>query len=95
MNEPVRIKYAHPPGHVRAPYFLRGKRGIVITNLGPRIDAERSAYRQTAPKIDLYRVRFSMAELWGDQAEHPFDTVDAEIYDNWLEWENRASPLGE
>jgi len=30
-------------------------------------------------------VRFTMAELWGDSAEHPDDTVDAEIYEHWIE----------
>ena len=26
-----------------------------------------------------------MAELWGDRAERPDDTLDAEIYAHWLE----------
>ncbi|MCY4179367.1 MAG: nitrile hydratase subunit beta, partial [Litoreibacter sp.] len=36
-------------------------------------------------KKPLYRVRFSMAEIWGDGAEHPEDTLDAEIYEHWIE----------
>jgi nitrile hydratase len=26
-----------------------------------------------------------MAEIWGDEAEHPADTLDAEIFEHWLE----------
>ena len=31
------------------------------------------------------RVRFTMAEIWGADAEVPDDTLDAEIYAHWLE----------
>ncbi|VAV88886.1 hypothetical protein MNBD_ALPHA07-1804, partial [hydrothermal vent metagenome] len=34
---------------------------------------------------NLYRVRFTMAEIWGDRAENPNDTLDAEIFEHWLE----------
>ena len=43
------------------------------------------AYGHAASKKQLFRVRFTMAELWGDTAEAPQDTVDAEIYEHWLE----------
>jgi nitrile hydratase len=29
-----------------------------------------------------------MAEIWGAQAENPDDTLDAEIYEHWLEPSN-------
>ena len=37
------------------------------------------------PARALYRVRFTMAELWGEAAERPSDTLDAEIFEHWLE----------
>ncbi|MDT2079071.1 MAG: nitrile hydratase subunit beta, partial [Planktomarina sp.] len=33
----------------------------------------------------LVRVRFTMAEIWGDAAETPDDVIEAEIYAHWLE----------
>ncbi|WP_222451331.1 MULTISPECIES: SH3-like domain-containing protein [Roseovarius] len=81
----VRVKTMTPPGHVRAPSYLRGKTGEVERVLGNFRNPEQLAYGLPAPEKILYRVRFTMAELWGDAAENPADTVDAEIYDHWLE----------
>jgi nitrile hydratase len=75
----------YPPGHVRAPFYLRGKTGEVERTLGRFKNPEQLAYGLPAGEKTLYRVRFTMAELWGDAAENPADTLDAEIYDHWLE----------
>ena len=34
IGDTVRIRQAFPPGHVRTPYFIRGKTGEVIRLLG-------------------------------------------------------------
>lgn len=85
MADRVRVKSMMPPGHVRAPAYLRGKTGSIERELGPFANPEQLAYGLKAEKQPLYRVRFTMAEIWGDQAEHPTDTIDAEIYGHWLE----------
>ena len=85
MAERVRIKALIPPGHIRAPWYLRGKTGVAERELGPFGNPEQLAYGLKAAKKPLYRVRFTMAELWGEAAENPRDTVDAEIYEHWLE----------
>jgi len=85
MAERVRIKALMPPGHVRAPAYLRGKTGEIERRVGEFSNPEQLAYGLVAQKKTLYRVRFTMAELWGEAAENPEDTVDAEIYDHWLE----------
>ncbi len=74
-----------PPGHVRTPWYLRGREGVIERALGAFPNPEALAYRQPAQPVDLYRVRFTMAEIWGDAAERPEDTIDAEIYAHWLE----------
>ena len=81
----VRIKNMFPPGHVRAPHYLRGKTGVIERSLGDFGNPELLAYGHNGSKQPLYRVRFTMAELWGDRAERPDDTLDAEIYAHWLE----------
>ncbi|SLN26898.1 Nitrile hydratase subunit beta [Roseovarius gaetbuli] len=85
MVERVRVKAMMPPGHVRAPAYLRGKQGVVERPLGAFHNPEQLAYGLPAEKKPLYRVRFRMDELWGDAAENPGDTLDAELYDHWLE----------
>lgn len=85
MADRVRVKAMMPPGHVRAPRYLRGKVGVIERPLGAFGNPELLAYGHAGPKKDLFRVRFTMAELWGAEAERPTDTLDAEIYAHWLE----------
>ncbi len=81
----VRVKTWAPPGHVRTPWYLRGKTGQIERKLGPFGNPEALAYGRTAEKHDLYRVRFRMADIWGNDTKHPDDVVEAEIYAHWLE----------
>lgn len=85
MAERVRVKPLTPPGHVRAPWYLRGKEGVIERPLGTFANPEQLAYGLPAGNKPLYRVRFTMAEVWGDRAETPDDTLDAELYGHWLE----------
>jgi nitrile hydratase len=79
MTERVRIRDWRPFGvHVRTPWYLRGK-------VGETLNAEALAYNRYDDKKRLVRVRFTMAEIWGDAAERPGDTLDAEIFEHWLE----------
>ncbi len=84
-QEHVRVKTDIPPGHVRTPYYLRGKSGVVERTLGPFANPEDLAYGIAAQPGQLLRVRFDMAEVWGDAAENPTDILEAEIYAHWLE----------
>lgn len=81
----VRVRAMMPPGHVRTPAYLRGKLGVIERPLGDFGNPERLAYRHDSAPVPLYRVRFSMGEIWGEQAENPTDTLDAEIFGHWLE----------
>ena len=81
----VRVKTMMPPGHIRTPAYLRGKVGVIERELGEFGNPELLAYGKSGPKKPLYRVRFTMQEVWGNGAEHPTDTLDAEIFGHWLE----------
>jgi nitrile hydratase len=81
----VRIRDLSPPGHIRTPKYLRGRTGVIERPLGPFESPEQRAYALPAPVKQLYRVRFSMSELWGADAEAPDDTLDAEIYEHWID----------
>ena len=85
----VRVRDVHPPGHVRTPFFLRGRAGRVVRLQGAFANPERLAYGEDGlPPIPLYLVRFDLAGLWeGDTDAGPRDTLEADIYEHWLEGE--------
>ncbi len=85
MADHVRVKSHWPPGHIRTPAYLRGKRGVIERGLGPTGNPEKLAYGLPGGTVDLVRVRFTMAEVWGPDTAHPADTIDAEIFAHWLE----------
>jgi nitrile hydratase len=78
----VRVRRGDGPGHMRTPWYLRGRLGRVERLCGHFANPEELAFRRSGlPPLALYRVRFAMAELWGEGA----DSVDAEIFEHWLE----------
>ncbi|MFQ5985326.1 MAG: SH3-like domain-containing protein [Alphaproteobacteria bacterium] len=82
----VRVHDRHPPGHVRAPFYIRGKSGVIERVCGAFRNPETLAYGGSGlPKQPLYRVRFPQNEVWPDYAGPAQDTVDVEIYQHWLE----------
>jgi nitrile hydratase len=82
----VRVRFAHPPGHIRTPWYARGHGGVIERLCGFYPNPEELAYgRPGLPKQPLYRVRFLQGELWPDYAGGAGDTVDVEIYQHWLE----------
>ena len=80
----VRVRNRYPPGHTRAPYYSRGKSGLIERVCGTFHNPERLAYGKADEKLTLYRVRFPATEFW-EGVESPHDTVDIEVYENWLE----------
>lgn len=78
----VRVRTMMPPGHVRTPAYLRGKTGEVERVLGPFGNPEQLAYGHAGDRLDLYRVRFALSDLWDTTTT---DTLEAEIYAHWLE----------
>ncbi len=82
----VRVRQAYPPGHVRTPYYLRGKEGVVSRLIAELPDPEELAYgRDGLPLMPVYWVRFPQTDLWPDYAGPEIDTAEAEIQESWLE----------
>ena len=80
------VREAYPVGHVRTPFYIRGKAGVVERICGAFPNPEELAYaRPGLPKQPLYRVRFRQADVWQDYSGKDHDTVDVEIYQHWLE----------
>jgi Nitrile hydratase beta subunit, C-terminal len=90
IGQPVRVRRAWPPGHVRTPHYVRGRPGVIDGIAGHFANPEELAYgRAGLPRQALYRVRFRQAELWPDHRGPAADSAVVDIYEHWLE------PLGE
>jgi nitrile hydratase len=85
-EERVRIRGDHPPGHLRTPWYCRGKAGTVAHVLGEFVNPEEEGYgRVHGPRRALYCVRFTLHDLWADYAGPEHDAVEIEIFEHWIE----------
>ena len=85
-GDPVKVRSAHPPGHVRTPFYVRGRKGVVDSIAGDFADPEELAYgRDGLPGKTLYRVRFQQVDLWPDYEGSPTDSLIVDVYEHWLE----------
>ena len=82
----VRVRERFPPGHVRTPWYCRGKIGEIERICGRFRNPEQLAYgnRDAAQEV-LYRVGFASRSLWPGDGGNERDRVEIEIYEHWLE----------
>ncbi|MBD1807877.1 nitrile hydratase subunit beta [Microcoleus sp. FACHB-SPT15] len=86
VGDRVSVRVAYPPGHVRTPFYIRGKTGVVEGICGEFANPEELAYgRDGLPKQLLYRVRFQQSDIWTDYTGSKNDTLVIEISEHWLE----------
>ena len=82
----VSVRADHPPGHVRTPYFIRGREGVVQSVLGAFENPEELAYgRRNGEEKPLYRVTFTQVDVWPRYDGPANDTLVVDIYEHWLE----------
>ena len=85
-QQAVSVKATFPPGHVRTPYFTRGRTGTIDSAVGFDPNPENMAYGIVdEPAVPLYRVRFRQRDLWSDYTGNARDTVVVDIFEHWLE----------
>ena len=81
----VKVKFEDRPGHLRTPWYIRGKSGWIEKVYGDFLNPESLAYgRDGLPKKTLYLVAFNQTDVWGKSAGAK-DKVLVDIYDQWLE----------
>lgn len=82
-GQAVRVQDWHPPGHVRTPFYARGRRGEIVGVAAIHPNPETLAYGGDGlPKEPVYRVSFTHAELWDGDAR---DRTVADLQESWLE----------
>ena len=92
-GDAVTVRAMYPLGHIRTPYYIRGKQGVVERICGEFANPEELAFgRDGFPKRPLYRVRFRQRDVWPDYVGEGEDTVDVEIFEHWLEPATARAP---
>lgn len=82
----VRVTRAFPTGHVRTPFFVRGKTGVVSEVAGEFPNPEELAYgRDGLPARTLFRVTFLQSDLWPDYEGGAGDATVVDIFEHWLQ----------
>lgn len=85
VGEQVRVRDDWPTGHVRTPWYVRGRTGHVTAVTGPFRNPETLAYFGTGrPALWLYQVEFAQVDLWEDYEGSPRDRLTMDIYENWI-----------
>jgi hypothetical protein len=81
----VRVRTEDRPGHIRTPWYIRGKTGLIERVYGEFLNPESLAYGGDGlPKRQLYLVSFKQADVWG-VTQSPKDKVLVDIYEHWLD----------
>ena len=85
-GDQVRVMQAYPLGHVRTPFYIRGKTGTIERYCGAFPNPEELAQmRDGLPPVPLYRVKFRQSDVWPDYRGSPNDVLEIEIFQHWLE----------
>ena len=81
----VSVLHLGKTGHIRTPFYVRGKVGTVTELCGYFLNPEDLSVGNTAgPAVPLYRVSFRQADLWDYYRGSSRDLLSIEIYDHWL-----------
>lgn len=85
LGDRVKVRFEDRPGHIRTPWYIRGKTGRIERVYGEFRNPELLAYgRDGLPKRTLYLVAFDYGEVWGKKSGSK-DKVLVDIYEHWLD----------
>jgi hypothetical protein len=81
----VKVRMEDRPGHIRTPWYIRGKSGWIERVYGEFLNPESLAYgRDGLPRRTLYLVAFNQADVW-EKSTGSKDKVLVDVYEHWLE----------
>jgi nitrile hydratase subunit beta len=74
------------PGHLRTPFYARGRAGRIEGVQGSFPDPERRAFGGDGlPAVPLYLVSFRQGDLWPGYGGRAADSLALDIFEHWLE----------
>lgn len=73
--------------HIRAPFYLRGKDGVIHAIRGSFKDPELLSFgKDGLPKANLYSVEFALNHVWDDRpVPSGTNKIYADLFEHWLE----------
>ena len=83
-GDSVAVRNIHPATHTRLPRYIRGKKGTVERDYGVFCFNDTNAHGQGHKPQHVYSVRFTLRDLWGDQASAR-DSLYLDLFDDYLE----------
>ncbi|MCS0495832.1 nitrile hydratase subunit beta [Ancylobacter sp. MQZ15Z-1] len=84
VGQVVVTRNLHPRTHTRLPRYCRGKRGEIVRVHGMYALPDRRALGDESTPEYCYSVRFTMRELWGEEAPAR-DSLLIDLWDSYLE----------
>jgi nitrile hydratase subunit beta len=84
VGDAVAVRDIHPRGHTRAPRYVRGKRGMVLS-VAPRfVFPDLAGHGIRAHREHTYHVEFRAQDLWSD-ASASHESVIVDLWESYLE----------
>jgi hypothetical protein len=81
----VKVRFEDRPGHIRTPWYIRGKTGLVEQVYGEFLNPESLGHGGNGlPKKVLYSVAFQQADVWEDYSAKG-DKLLVDIFEHWLD----------
>lgn len=85
VGDRVIVKNETPPNHHRTPWYIKGRRGVVVEFIGMYLNSETRAHGGDGlPELPMYRVEFDQIYLWPDYSESASDKLWIDLYEHWL-----------
>ncbi|MSP67035.1 MAG: nitrile hydratase subunit beta [Alphaproteobacteria bacterium] len=94
VGDRVRVRADHSPTcHIRTPYYIRGKVGRVVGDIGLFANPEQCAEGRTGlPQEIVYHVMFEQPAIWPAYRGAAGDKLAVDIFDHWLDPQPEAMP---
>jgi nitrile hydratase len=84
-GDQVRVRFEDRPGHIRTPWYVRGRTGSVQCVHGEFLNPESLGHGGNGlPKRVLYAVAFDQSQLWHDYGRKG-DKLLVDIFEHWLD----------
>jgi len=81
----VQVRFEDRPGHIRTPWYIRGKTGRIERSYGEFLNPESLGHGGDGlPKKVLYLVAFQQGEVWHGYNVKK-DKLLVDIFEHWLE----------
>ncbi len=85
VGDRVRVVDDSPLGHTRRARYIRGRIGVIEIAHGTFIYPDRVGNGESDDPQHVYTVRFTAADLWGDQVGEPNGSVSFDVWEPYLE----------